>query len=304
MAKSQTVSLSTEVPPIPARNPWMHKGDAGRVLVVAGSSGMVGAAALCSRACLRAGAGLVRVGMPWRLAALVAGRDPDVMTLALPETDDGAISAMSPPKIIDALEGVNVLAIGPGLGTNPQTSQAVRNLLPEVTCQLVIDADALNAIAKNPEETFSKFKKAPQRPVITPHPGELMRLLGSKHEGKDLGRDEEARKIAARNYAASNHLVCVLKGHRTVVSDGLRTYVNNTGNPGMAKAGMGDVLTGVIAAFCAQGYPSFEAAVLGVYIHGLAGDRVRDTLGEIGMMASDVVEQLPLAARAHQLGKK
>ncbi len=301
MAKSQTVALISEVPRIPPRNPWMHKGDAGKVLVVAGSAGMVGAASLCSRACLRAGAGLVRVGMPWRLAALLAGRDPDVMTLALPETEDGALSAMSTPKVLDALKDYQVLAIGPGLSTNPQTAQAVRNLLPEVEARMVVDADALNALAKGSDNVFSLLKKKQHRPVITPHPGEFVRLLGAKHQGKDLARDEEARKFAARNFAQSQGVICVLKGHRTVVSDGLRTYVNTTGNPGMAKGGMGDVLTGVIAAFCAQGYGSFEAAVLGVYIHGLAGDLVRDRLGEIGMMASDVIDELPAATREHQM---
>lgn len=289
------------MPRLKKRDPWMHKGDAGRVFCVAGSAGMVGAAVLCSRAALRSGAGLVRVGMPWRLAAVLAGRDPNIMTAALPETEEGTISAMAPAKILEALKGYDVLLIGPGLSTNPQTVQAIRTLLPQVEQKLVIDADAITAIAKDPGEVLLKLRKSADKPVLTPHPGEMQRLLGSATQGPlDLQRDEGARKSVAGSFAQKYGVVAVLKGHRTVVSDGERIYVNTTGNPGMAKAGTGDVLAGVIAAMRAQGFGAWEAAVLGVYLHGLAGDLTRDRMGEIGMIASDMIEGLPEATRRHQ----
>ncbi len=300
MAKQQVKEV-TEVPKLKPRDPWMHKGDAGRVFCVAGSAGMVGAAVLCSRAALRSGAGLVRVGMPWRLAAVLAGRDPNVMTSALPETEEGTISAMSPGKILEALKGFDVLLLGPGISTNAQTVQAVRTLLPQVDQKLVIDADALTAIAKDTSELLSQLKKANGKPIITPHPGEMQRLLGNATLGPvDLSRDETARKNVAATFAQKFGVVVVLKGHRTVVTDGERLYINTNGNPGMAKAGTGDVLAGVCAAMRAQGFDSFEAAVLAVYLHGLAGDLTRDRMGEIGMIASDMIEGLPEATKRHQ----
>lgn len=298
MAKAAVKEIS-DVPKLKKRDLWMHKGDAGKVFCVAGSAGMVGAAVLCSRSSLRAGAGLVRVGMPWRLAAVLAGRDPNVMTLALPETEEGTLSAMAPGKILEALKGFDVLSIGPGISTNAQTVSAVRNLLPQVEQKLVIDADALTAIAKDPGEVLLKLNKKAGKAVLAPHPGEMHRLLSGAQTNIDLGRDEAARKKAALEFAQKFGCVVVLKGHRTIVTDGEKLYINTTGNPGMAKAGMGDVLTGVIAAMRAQGYEPLEAAILGAHLHGLAGDLTRDLMGEFGMIASDVIEGLPEATKRH-----
>lgn len=293
------VHLISSLPPLKPRAASMHKGEAGRVFCVAGSVGMVGAAALCSRAALRAGAGAVRTGMPWRLAAVVAGRDPNVMTSALPETEDGTISAMAPPKILKAAEKFHVMLIGPGISTNPQTVQAVKSLLPEVKIRLVIDADALNAMALDGCKCLKDVDRAVGWPILTPHPGEMLRLLGKEAPG-DLKDDHANRLKVAAKFAAKNKVVLVLKGHQTVVTDGRQAYVNTTGNPGMAKAGVGDVLAGVIAALLAQGLAPFDAAQLGVYLHGLAGDMVRDRIGEIGILATDIIEELPAAIRRHQ----
>lgn len=294
------LDIVTELPPLKRRPLAMHKGEAGRLYCVAGSVGMAGAAVLCSRAALRSGAGLVRVGMPWRLAAVMAGRDPNIMTSALPETEDGAISAMAPAKILKAAEGSDVMLIGPGLSQNPQTVQAVVNLLPQVKHKLVIDADGLNAIAYEGPEVLAGIPRANGLPILTPHPGEMLRLLGDGYDGASLKEGDVHRRNVAVAFALKHKVVLVLKGYHTVVTDGKRVYVNHTGNPGMAKAGVGDVLSGAIAALRCQGFEAFEAACLGTYIHGLAGDLVCARMGEIGMIATDIIEELPEAAKRCQ----
>lgn len=302
MAKDTLAPAS--VPVLPKRDPAMHKGEAGKLFIVAGSAGMVGAAALCSRAALRSGAGLVRVGMPWRLAVMVSGRDPNVMTYALPETEDGTLSALSAAKVLKGLEGYDVLVLGPGISTNAQTVQAVRNLLPQLDCKLLLDADALNAITGE----LAVLKETPRSkglPILTPHPGEMLRLLGKEADSKlDLRANDDHRRDTAAAFARKHNVVVVLKGPRTVVTDGKRLFVNQTGNPGMAKAGMGDVLAGVIGAMLAQGFEAFEAASIGAHLHGLAGDMVCARMGEIGMLATDVIEELPHACTRHQSGQK
>lgn len=288
------------VPALPARNPAMHKGNAGRLLVVAGSAGMAGAAALCSRAALRSGAGLVRLAMPASLTD--THHDPNVMTIALPQTPQGALAAAAAAKIATAAENVDVLLIGPGLSTQPQTVQAVHKLLPKIVCKLVVDADALNAIAGKPA-LLTKIPRRAGPPVLTPHPGEMLRLLGNEGDKLDLRANQAHRTDTAVAFARKHNVVVALKGHRTVVTDGRRAYVNTTGNPGMAKAGMGDVLAGVIAALMGQGFDSFDAATLGVFLHGLAGDMVCNRMGEYGMLATDVIEELPHAFSRHQKGQ-
>jgi len=301
MAKESLITVT--VPALPKRDPAMHKGEAGRLFVVAGSAGMVGAAALCSRAALRSGAGLVRVGMPWRLAVMVSGLDPNVMTFALPETEDGTLSALSAAKVLKGLEGYGVLCLGPGISTNAQTVQAVRNLLPQLDCKLLLDADALNAIAGD-LPVLKEFPRAKGLPILTPHAGEMLRLLDKDSSKLDLRANEDHRRDAAVGFARKHECVLVLKGRHTVVTDGKRLFVNQTGNPGMAKAGMGDVLAGVIGAMLAQGFEAFEAACLGAHLHGLAGDMVCARIGEIGILATDVIEELPHACTRHQSGQK
>jgi NAD(P)H-hydrate epimerase len=289
-------TIITVLPKIKKRPLDMHKGDAGYLFAVAGSVGMAGAAALCSRAAMRCGVGMVRVGMPWRLAAVMGGRDPNLMTAALPETDDGTVSALAAPKILKAAEGCDVMLIGPGLSQNPQTVQCVLSLLPQVKSKLVIDADALNAVAHDKCRVLKDISRDNGLPILTPHPGEMKRLLGKE---VDLRSGDDVRKETAVAFARKHKVVVVLKGHRSVVTDGSHVYFNTTGNPGMAVAGMGDVLAGAVAAFYAQGFSAFDAACLGTYIHGLAGDQVCARMGEVGMIATDLLEELPEAARRH-----
>lgn len=222
------------------------------------------------------------------------------MTSALPETEDGTISAMAPAKILKAADKFDVMLLGPGISTNPQTVQAVKMLIPQLKMKLVIDADGLNALSLDDCRCLKDFSRDHGKPVLTPHPGEMERLLAGEFDGQSLREGNEHRQKISVDFARKHDVVLVLKGHRTVVTDGQRVYFNTTGNPGMAKAGVGDVLSGVIAALLGQGLEPFESAVLGVYLHGLAGDLVCARMGEIGMLATDIIEELPEAARRHQ----
>lgn len=252
-----------------------HKGDYGRVLIVAGQSGMSGAAILASRGALRAGAGLTYLAVPQELVNLVNLATPEVITLAFEK-----IKTIKPTAV----------AIGPGLGTNHKAKELVCDLLtsyPLLLTPFILDADALNIIAKNPKI----LKKTKAKVIITPHPGELARLTRKKIEYIQNNRPK-----VARDFAKEYTCIVVLKGHRTVVADPSgEIYLNPTGNPGMASAGVGDVLCGMIAALIGQGLSQFEAAALGVYLHGLAGDLAAREKGEASLIASDLVEKIPYA---------
>lgn len=274
------------IPTLPPRPKDSHKGRFGSVLLLAGSRGMSGAAALGGISALRSGAGLVRVASAAEVQPTVAGFDPSYMTYPLPDDDDGRIDfSRARPAIEALLESATVVAVGPGLGQSESIRSLVRFLVESTGKPLVIDADGLNALAGQTEILSSVT-----RPVIlTPHPGEFGRLAGLKVAEVQADREAHAVKLARM----SESLVVVLKGAETVVTDGSRLYVNTTGNPGMATGGAGDVLTGIIAALLAQRAPGFEAAQLGVYVHGIAGDIARDQDGEIGMIAGDIVDALP-----------
>ncbi|MHC4840154.1 MAG: NAD(P)H-hydrate dehydratase, partial [Planctomycetota bacterium] len=218
----------------------------------------------------------------------------------LPETDEGSISATSPQMIVEAAEAHDVVLMGPGLGTHPQTVQAIKTVLPQLESKLVLDADALNAIASDDCTCIKEINRTKSLPVLTPHPGEMIRLMGDEYDGHELKEDGAHRGFVAVAFARRHRVVLALKGAKTVVTDGARVYINNTGNPGMAKAGMGDVLAGVIAALIGQGFSEFDATMLGVYLHGLAGDIVCATMGEFGILATDVIEALPAAFQRHQ----
>ncbi|MDK2930947.1 MAG: ADP-dependent NAD(P)H-hydrate dehydratase / NAD(P)H-hydrate epimerase [Bacillota bacterium] len=272
---------------LPARDPDSHKGTFGRVLVVAGSQGMAGAAALASLAALRSGAGLVTLAVPKSLQDIMHSRLTEVMTRALPETESGSVSLQAQALLDGILRGAEALAIGPGLSMHSETAQLVRNIVMTTSVPAVIDADGLNAIAQDPGTL--KTSKAPI--VLTPHPGEMARLTGlSVHEIK---RDRLSVTMKA---AAQWGKVVVLKGARTVIADPSgEAHINPTGNSGMATAGSGDVLTGLIAGLLAQGVSALEAAVLGTYVHGLAGDIAAARRGEMGMIAGDILECVPEA---------
>jgi ADP-dependent NAD(P)H-hydrate dehydratase len=274
------------IPSLPPRPADSHKGLYGTVLVIAGSRGMAGAAALVGASALRSGAGLVRVASPAEVQPTVASFEPSYMTYPLPDDGEGMIRLEPAVPILDRLVvQADVVAVGPGLGQSDDIRGLVRWLIESTTKPLVIDADGLNALA-----TQADLLSRVNRPVIlTPHPGEFARLTGTGVREVQADREAQAARLAARSEA----LVVVLKGAGSIVTDGRRVFVNRTGNPGMATGGAGDVLTGVIAALVAQKLPAFEAAQLGVYIHGLAGDIARDQNGVIGMIAGDIVDALP-----------
>ena len=286
---------------LPGRKPDAHKGQFGHVLVVAGSRGMSGAAALAGRAALRSGAGLVTIAAPRSVQPIVATIVPEALTLALAETNQGALAPEACSQLQNAhLErGFTVMALGPGLGNQSDTARAVIAVLGGMKLPTVVDADGLNILASQPQSAVRELLSRRGAPcVFTPHPGEAARLLRSKTA--DIQDD---RPAAAQRLAEGLGVVCLLKGQGTIVADGHRTAVNPTGNPGLAKGGTGDVLTGVIAALWAQRLCSekfetgrgFEAAVLGAYLHGLAADIAIKEKTVYSLLATDVVEALPQA---------
>jgi ADP-dependent NAD(P)H-hydrate dehydratase len=281
-----TLESVDTIPRLSPRPRDSHKGRFGTVLVVAGSRGMAGAAALCGASALRSGAGLVRVATSAEVQPVVASFEPCYMTYPLPCDEAGLIDfGRARPSLEGLIEPASVIAVGPGLGQSPGTRDLVRFLIEQTDKPLIIDADALNLLVGQTELLAALKRPA----IITPHPGEFARLAGKTVA--EVQADRVA--MAAAMAASAQTLVVVLKGSGTVVTDGRRYYINATGNPGMASGGMGDVLTGVIAALLAQKMPPFEAAQLGVFIHGLAGDIARDHHGEVGMIAGDIVDALP-----------
>ena len=243
---------------------------------------MTGAAALASESVLRVGAGLVTLGIPASLNQVLEVKLTEVMTLPLPETNQGSIALAAESDIKEYIDRTNsVLAIGPGLSQHVDTVELVHRLVSQHDVPMVVDADALNAIAQNLEI----LKLLDSRSVLTPHPGEMSRLLGIP-----VSEIEADRVNISQQFARDHRLVpSIIAGY-----DG-QVWINSTGNAGMATAGIGDVLTGVIAGLIAQGIDSFEAAVLGVYVHGFAGDLVSESVGQHGMVAGDLLEYLPIA---------
>ncbi len=267
---------------LPKRRPDTHKGDYGRVLVVAGSPGMCGAAAFAARAAHRAGAGLVYVACPESVA--------DILSIKL----DGAIirpfpTAKAVDRLLEHSADCDVAVIGPGLSREPGVVDALRELVPALQIPFVLDADGLNAFEAHPD----LLARGHASRVLTPHPGEAARLLG--RPAAELQKD---RATAVFDMARRFMAVVVLKGHRTLVCDGKKTTVNRTGNPGMATGGTGDVLAGVIGALIGQGMSPFDAAVYGAHVHGKAGDLAKKRVGEISLTAADVIDQLPAAFKA------
>jgi hydroxyethylthiazole kinase-like uncharacterized protein yjeF len=259
-----------------------HKGDYGRVSIVAGSTGKTGAACLAALGALRSGAGLVTVAAPSGCVPIIASMAPEYMTVPIDETPDG-LDADSVEQVLDAAG--DVLAIGPGLGQAPGTKAFVQALVDRATVPLIVDADGLNAFAGQPERLAGREGRDV---IVTPHPGEMARLLGVTIE------EVQADRLGiARRFAEAHHVYVVLKGHRTVVAtpDGT-VFINPTGNPGMATGGTGDVLTGMIAAWLAQLLDAEAACKLAVYLHGMAGDLAEADEGEVSMTAGDLAGHL------------
>jgi len=282
---------------LPDRALDAHKGKFGHVLVVAGAPGRAGAAVLTARGALRGGAGLVTVACPASVRSEIAVQQAEVMTEPLLESSEGWLSAGSAARVQDLLGQRDTLAIGPGLGTDARTAKAVRLLAVSARRGTVIDADGLNALALDHESLLTLRDAAAPR-ILTPHPGEAARLLGVRTQEVQADRLAAVRTLAERSGA-----VVILKGNRTLVAktDGA-VAVNTSGNPGMATAGSGDVLTGVVAALLARGLNAFDAARLGVYLHGDAGDRAAERLGQDAMTASDILDDLSAAFMAQTGG--
>lgn len=275
-------------PPLPVLSPRSadaHKGTFGRALLVGGSRGMTGAMALAGKACLRSGAGLVRLAIPDACQDAVAGYEPSYMTLGLPSDLEGRLTLTAFGRLQTAAAEATALACGPGLGQSAGLTELVASACREFTQPMVFDADALNALAQR----IDALRASAGPRVLTPHPGEFARLL---KRPRILPDD---RRELAEQFAAERGVVLVLKGHQTVVTDGRQTSLNPTGNPGLATGGAGDVLTGVIVGLLCQGLPPLEAARLGVYVHGWAGDLAAAELGQVSLIASDLIDWLPAA---------
>jgi hydroxyethylthiazole kinase-like uncharacterized protein yjeF len=266
----------------PARRSDTHKGTYGHVLVIAGSRGKSGAAALVARAALRAGAGLCSVATRAEVLDAVLAHAPEVMGIPLEAQGPLGMADLAP--LLEAAEGKDALVIGPGIPRGPETGKLIGELLARGEAPVVLDADALNAVATD----LSVLRRAKRPVVLTPHPGEMSRLIGRST------KEVQAHRLEfARNLAVAHEVTVVLKGARTLIaSSGGELYVNPTGNPGMATAGSGDVLSGICSAFLAQGLSMPVAIWASVYVHGLAGDLAAQKRGKAGLIASDIIKGL------------
>ena len=275
-------------PLVKRRDRQAHKGTYGHCLLVAGSTGKTGAAALAANSAVRTGSGLVTLAIPESLNQILEIKTTEAMTLPLPDAGSGHLTIHSLVALEKHLPGKDALAIGPGIDRRPASVTVVQTLIETVSIPMVIDADGLNALA---EDTSILHRRRSQNIVLTPHPGEMSRLLGSAIP------DVAAIRISvAQEFARTFGVYVVLKGARTIIAapNGMAA-INGSGNPGMASGGMGDVLTGIIVSLLGQGYSTWNACRLGVYIHGLAGDLVATEQGEIGMTATDLTKRIPLA---------
>jgi len=278
-----------------ARNPETHKGDCGHLFVLAGSPGKTGAATMVCEAALRVGTGLITLGIPDSLTPILEIKLTEPMTEPLPETKDRTLALSAHARIREMISQMDALAIGPGLSRQAETTALVGEIIQDNIPPTVIDADGLNALAGH----LDFLKKNRGKLILTPHPGELSRMTGMT-----VPKIQKDRIQVARSFAQQQGIILVLKGARSLVAspDG-KVYINPTGNPGMASGGMGDVLTGMVGGFLAQGVAPLEAAQLGVYLHGLVGDFVTFRQGERGCAASDLIQNTPRVFRALAAGE-
>ena len=283
------------IPDISKNKRNTHKGARGHLLILAGSTGKTGAATLAAMGALRAGAGLVTVGIPGSLNHIMESKLTEAMTVPLAETGDGTLSIKAYDDINRLLSGKTALAIGPGLSTNPETIELVCRIISECELPVVIDADAINALSlKQGGLEFLDEKK-----ILTPHPGEMARLIGLEN------REVQANRLkVSREFSQKWHCNLVLKGARTIVAapSGI-LHINPTGNPALATGGTGDVLTGLISGFLARGVREVKAASAGVYLHGLAADYFDGQNGESGLIAGDLTDAIPFLMNALIMGR-
>lgn len=303
LLKTQTIEQADASFLLPERTRYSHKGDYGHVLIIAGSKGKTGAALMAAKACLRTGAGMITIGVPETLMNVFQERVTEEMVLPLPDNGHGILSEDASVNILDFLnKKADVLAIGPGISSGPGITKILKTLLMSATTPMVLDADAINSISGH-TDVLSKAK-APV--ILTPHTGEMARLLGKgleKDKGMTANEWNELKKTIERDrvntaatFSKETGTCLILKGVPTIVSEPEgRILINTTGNSGMATAGSGDVLTGIVAAFLAQGLNPSDASILGVYIHGLAGDIAAAEKGLHSLIATDIIEKLPEA---------
>ena len=263
---------------LPDRKECAHKGDFGKILLLCGSRGFTGAAYLAAMGALRSGAGLVFLGVPESIYAIEAMKLNEPVVFPLPD-EDGKLSHGAIPEILSRLPQMDAVLMGPGLGQSEGTFQVVKTVLERADCPVVLDADGINVVA--PHKDILRGRTNPT--VLTPHAGEFARLGGNADD----------RVAAAEEMARDTGCIVLLKGHNTVITDGKTTYINPTGNPGMAVGGSGDVLAGIITALIGQGVPPLEAAACGAWLHGAAGDICAAEIGQYGMLPTDMVHVLP-----------
>lgn len=264
---------------LPDRNPWGHKGNFGKLLLLCGSRGYTGAAFFAAMGALRSGAGLVFLGVPESIYGIEAVKLNEPVIFPLPDAG-GRLSADAVPEILTRLPRMDAVLVGPGLGQSEGTLAVVRAVLENAQCPVVVDADGINVLSAHRD--LLRGRKLPT--ILTPHDGEFARLGGV------IGED---RMAAAADLAEELGCVVLLKGHETCITDGVNGYINPTGNPGMAVGGSGDVLAGVITALLGVGLPPLEAAACGAWLHGAAGDRCAAELGQYGMLPTDMLSALP-----------
>jgi hydroxyethylthiazole kinase-like uncharacterized protein yjeF len=268
--------------PRPAQS---HKGDYGHLFVLGGSPGKTGAAALVCSGAMRIGTGLVTLGIPASLNSILEAKLTEAMTAPLPDAGSGYLTVDAVEGIYQLLEGKTALALGPGISTELSVQEVIAKLTSETALPMVVDADGITALVSR----SAILKQAKGSVILTPHPGEMARLTGITTQ-----EVQDDRISVAKSCAVSYNAIVVLKGNRTVIATpDEEVYINPTGNPGMATGGTGDVLTGMIGGLLAQGLPPLEAAKWGVYVHGLAGDMAAQEIGEIPLIASDIIDYLP-----------
>lgn len=287
------------VPRLPHRDATSHKGTSGRVVIIAGSRGMSGAAILAGLGVLRAGAGLVRLFVPESIFEIVASAEPSLMVTPVAETKGGRIRSRA--FVADhwsaLLEFADVVAIGPGLGRCRGTARIVAQIAATKSARhkpVVLDADALTSLPADVCGVL-RARRDGAATIVTPHPGEMKTLRDAANLPVRNDQDETSRRWAALEFAADTGAITLLKGHQTVVATAEQFYVNKTGNAGMATGGMGDVLTGVVAALLAQRVSAFDATCLAAYVHGLAADQLADYCAPVGFVAREVANQIPFA---------
>ncbi len=271
------------------RSPDTHKGDYGYIFILGGSPGLTGAVCLSAQAALKTGCGMVRVGVPESLNSIFEVKLTEEMSYPL-DDEAGYVSKKAFKKIKELLDKIDVFLLGPGAALKKTTQDLIIRIIKEIDKPMVLDADALNTVAGNLDVLGQRKSK---QLILTPHPGEFSRLLKS-----DVNKIKKKRKELVKKFALRYNLTLVLKGNKTLVSDGRRIYQNTTGNPGMATAGCGDVLGGMISALIAQGLKPFEAAKTGVYLHGLAADYAVKDKTQNCLIASDIIDYLPKAIKS------